>query len=110
MRNEREFNGWTNYETWRVNLEYFDGRDLRDNYRNAPDASDLRDELREEFLDYLETDCNNKLTLDYARCFAEEVNFLKIAEHLIDAAEFQTEEEKEDMDDDETRVQNEVNA
>lgn len=110
MKNDKKFNGWTNYETWRVNLEYFDGQDLRNNYRNAPDASDLRDELREEFLDYLETDCNNRLTLDYARCFAEEVNFLEIAKNLIDAAMFETEEEEEDADDDETRVQDEVNG
>jgi hypothetical protein len=23
--NDRKYNGWTNYETWRVNLEIFDG-------------------------------------------------------------------------------------
>jgi hypothetical protein len=25
-----EYNGWTNYETWRVNLEIFDGFDMDD--------------------------------------------------------------------------------
>jgi len=25
MTNANEYNGWTNYATWRVNLEIFDG-------------------------------------------------------------------------------------
>lgn len=27
-QNEAKYNGWTNYETWRVNLELFDGWDI----------------------------------------------------------------------------------
>ena len=28
--NDKTYNGWTNYATWRVNLEIFDGMDFRD--------------------------------------------------------------------------------
>jgi hypothetical protein len=28
--NDQKYNGWTNYATWRVNLEIFDGIDLMD--------------------------------------------------------------------------------
>ena len=27
MKNDNTYNGWTNYETWRVNLELFNGDD-----------------------------------------------------------------------------------
>ena len=27
---DNSYNGWRNYETWRVNLEVFDGMDVRE--------------------------------------------------------------------------------
>jgi len=91
MSTENTYNGWMNYATWRVNLEYFDGRDIRDSYRDKPDAHDLADELRSELMDYLETECKNSLTLSYAQSFVSDVDFLEIAEHLIEAAEYEEE-------------------
>jgi hypothetical protein len=108
MSNEKTYNGWANYATWRVNLDFFDTFEVRDRFRDKPEAFDLADELKDGFLAYLETDCDNSLTLSYAQAFAEDVNFLEIAEHLIENAEFETEDEAEDRDDDETRVKNEV--
>jgi hypothetical protein len=110
MSNDKTCNGWTNYATWRVHLECFDSYDAAERFREKPDAHDLADILRDEVLEYLETDCQNTLTLSYARAFVEDVDFLEIAEHLIEAAEFISEDEIEDLDDDETRVQNEANA
>jgi hypothetical protein len=92
MTQDTAYNGWTNYATWRVNLEYFDCFDLKDRHRDQPDAHDLADELRDEFMEYLETDCENTLTLSYAQSFASDVDFLEIAEHLIEDAEYETEE------------------
>jgi hypothetical protein len=108
MSNDKTYNGWSNYATWRVNLEFFDNYDLRDAYRDAPDALELADILKDEFLEYLESDCENRLTLSFARSFSEDVNYLEIAANLIEDAEFETEDEVEDRDDDETRVKNEV--
>ena len=108
MSNEKTYNGWANYATWRVNLEFFAEYDLREKYRDKPDAFTLADILKDEFLEYLEYDCENRLTLSFARSFSEDVNYLEIAASLIEDAEFETEEEAEDRDDDETRVKNEV--
>jgi len=30
MTTDNKYNGWTNYETWRVNLEIFDNFDISD--------------------------------------------------------------------------------
>jgi len=35
------YNGWTNYVTWRVNLEIFDGMDPREMEWHRLDAYDL---------------------------------------------------------------------
>ena len=29
---DKTYNGWTNYATWRVNLEVFDGGDWKDHF------------------------------------------------------------------------------
>jgi len=94
MKTENTYNGWTNYATWRINLEVFDGRDIKDSYRDKPDAHELADELRSELMDYLETECDNSLTLSYAQSFVSDVDFLEIAEHLIEAAEYEEEAEQ----------------
>ena len=45
---DNTYNGWTNYATWRVNLEIFDGLTARDiTGRGLPAVSDLKDTLRE---------------------------------------------------------------
>jgi hypothetical protein len=42
------YNGWTNYATWRVNLEIFDGMSPRDiTGRSVPCVSELSDALQE---------------------------------------------------------------
>lgn len=108
MSSDKTYNGWTNYATWRVNLEFFDDYDLAEKYREKPDAYELSKILRAELEEYLELDCQNTLTLSYALAFVSDVDFYKIAKHLIDDTDFLTEDEIEDLDDDETRVNNEV--
>lgn len=46
---DQKYNGWTNYATWRVNLEIFDGFDPRDYYSNLDpaDAYGLGKDLKE---------------------------------------------------------------
>jgi len=34
MKNENTYNGWTNYATWRINLEMFDGYNPIDEHSN----------------------------------------------------------------------------
>ncbi len=77
-----EYNGWTNYATWRVNLELFDGTDHASD--NDLDAYDLGQTLREIAIDFME-DTASGLALDYAEAFLSDVNWREIAEHMIDA-------------------------
>jgi len=74
MEVETNYNGWTNYATWRIHLENFDGehRKLSAN------------ECREMVEEYLELHCDNELTLSYALAFVSDVNWYEIADALKD--------------------------
>ena len=78
------YNGWTNYATWRINLEIFDGGNW-----NRYKAQDLKEYVQ----DYLEVMASG-LALDYALAFIDEVNWHEIAEKIQQEKEL--EEDKED--------------
>ena len=65
-------NGWTNYATWRVNLEILSDMEFEEQV-SADYLKDLVEEL--VFIDV--KDC---LAADYARAFIAQVNFYEIAE------------------------------
>jgi hypothetical protein len=87
MQNENRYNGWTNYATWRVNLELFDAIDSRylTDEVGIADTYTLSKRLQ-EFAENVISDSGEGLAVDYARAFLAEVNFYEIAQHLIDAA------------------------
>jgi len=68
------YNGWTNYATWRVNLEIFDGLDPRDIMVDLDDAYELGQYFKEYATDLLEID-GKGLSLDYAMAFISDVNW-----------------------------------
>ena len=70
MKNEK-YNGWTNYETWRVNLEIFDGGDF-----NMAGF-----EMREFVEELIENGSTEGLARDYAMAFLSNVDWMEIAEH-----------------------------
>ena len=77
------YNGWTNYATWRIALEWFDDNNP---YKYEPDVYDLSQLLRnyvEEGLEAMVNE-NRNLALDYALAFTSEVNWYEIAQHLIE--------------------------
>ena len=76
-----EYNGWTNYATWRVNLEMFDGGDFASD--NDLDAYDLGQSLR-EFAEDLLAEQGSGMVLDYALAFLADVNWCEIARHMIE--------------------------
>ncbi len=92
------YNGWTNYETWRVNLEMFDGMDIEETFRRKPQMIDLMEWAKEFANEMLEIDAKPGLALDYARSFISNVNWHEIAEHLLDGAYEEEEEEEEEKD------------
>lgn len=81
-----DYNGWTNYATWRVNLEVFDGYDISEVYRRKPQTLDVMEWCKEYAEELLELEAKPGLALDYARAFLSEVNWHEIAVHLLDGA------------------------
>jgi hypothetical protein len=98
MSNDTTYNGWSNYATWRVNLEVFDGLDISE-FSGIEDKVDpelicvhtLAEALQER-AEYYIFDCEghryderapSSLMEDYARAFLSEVNWQEIAQHYV---------------------------
>jgi hypothetical protein len=77
------YNGWRNYETWRVNLEMFDGMDVREMGWHRLDKYDLGEALKDYAHEILECDAREGLALDYARAFVSNVDWFEIARHML---------------------------
>jgi len=68
------YNGWTNYSTWRIMLENFDGEERK------LEAEECKEMVEE----YLELQCDNEMTLSYALAFLNDVNWYEISDALKD--------------------------
>ena len=87
---DTKYNGWTNYATWRVMLEIFDGMTPSDvTGRKLPEVSDFKDALQEWAEEIIINDTpDGGLARDYALAFLSEVNWWEIANQmLVDYAE-----------------------
>jgi hypothetical protein len=89
---DKTYNGWTNYATWRVNLEVFDGLEPTDLFDGARDVYDLSKQL-EAFAEEVVLGEAEGLAADYAAAFLSEVDFYSIAEHMAEDYDLFTEEE-----------------
>ncbi len=84
--NINEYNGWTNYATWRVNLELFGDMDYKDYFDEFPDTEALEDYVENVvFENYNDT---LGLVEDYARAFLSNVNYYEILEHIRENYEY----------------------
>ena len=90
---EKTYNGWTNYATWRVNLEIFDGIEPRDMDWHGMQLSGLANALKDYVDDFFE-DVSNVIARDYARAFVSDVNWTEIAKHMMSDYADQWEEEE----------------
>jgi hypothetical protein len=81
--NQMSYNGWTNYETWRVNLEMFDGTEAR----SGIDEYNLGQEFREYAEEVIEQSAPPGFARDYALAFLSDVNWREIAGHYIEEEE-----------------------
>jgi hypothetical protein len=70
MANEN-YNGWTNYATWRINLEMFDGSE------GTWCAESARDFVEDVIID----STPEGIARDYALAFISDVNWHEIAAH-----------------------------
>lgn len=86
---DKTYNGWTNYATWRVNLEIFDGIDPHDMGWTGLEPHDLAPMLRDYVEEVLEGELRQSsefgFVIGYALAFLEEVNYREIATMLLDA-------------------------
>ena len=75
------YNGWTNYPTWRVNLEYFDGCTIEgwEDFSVEGLAEYLQESVEEDIA--MGSSGNAK---SYAFAFLADVNWFEIAEHIYD--------------------------
>jgi hypothetical protein len=74
MKTQNTYNGWTNYATWRIALEIFDGYE----FGYEVSAQECED-FAEEIIFQNESDT---LSDSYARAFLSDVNYHEIADHL----------------------------
>jgi hypothetical protein len=87
------YNGWSNYATWRINLEIFDDLDISE-FDGIEDKVDpeliclhtLSEALQERAEFYI-FECDERkpssLMEDYARAFLNEVDWYEIAKHMV---------------------------
>jgi hypothetical protein len=74
MKTQNTYNGWTNYATWRIALEIFDG--YEPGYEvSAQDCEAFAEEV-------IFQNSTDTLSDSYARAFLSEVNYHEIADHL----------------------------
>ena len=78
---DTKYNGWTNYATWRVNLEIFDGGEF---------SNMAACEMREFVEELIENETPEGLARDYAMAFIADVDWMEIREH------YEQEEEEEE--------------
>ena len=76
--NTEKHNGWTNYATWRIHLEMFDGID-HEEYLEPNTLRDMAETI-------IECDCpyptEKSLAVSYAMAFMADVNWYEISQHV----------------------------
>jgi hypothetical protein len=73
---DKKYNGWTNYATWRINLEIIDGIEIKTKMCAATIKEIVEDVVFSQY------DGTNSLMYDYASAFISEVNFYEIADSI----------------------------
>jgi hypothetical protein len=80
-----EYNGWTNYATWRINLEILGDIEFEDRVS----ADDLKEIVEDCVFTNFNTCDTPRLIEDYARAFISEVNFYEIARSINEEIDLQ---------------------
>ena len=82
----KEYNGWTNYATWRINLEIIDGIEID----TIICAEYIKELVEDVVFSQYELGNGSHLIEDYARAFVSEVNFYEIAQRINEELELQS--------------------
>jgi len=99
MNNEdKKYNGWRNYATWRINLEIvhdyvqstvYDDAQEAERWAKELELNELADELK-EYVEEAVTEygeLNDNLAVSYALAFVDDVDFYELAEHAREHAQ-----------------------
>ena len=83
---KEKHNGWTNYATWRINLEIIDVIEIE----TKTCAATIQEIVEDVVFSQYEMQSGSHLIEDYARSFVSEVNFYEIAQSINEELELQT--------------------
>ena len=83
---KEKHNGWTNYATWRINLEVIDGIEIETKIC----AATIQEIVEDVVFSQYEMQSGSHLIEDYARAFVSEVNFYEIAQSINEELELQS--------------------
>ncbi len=83
---KEKYNGWTNYATWRINLEIIDGIEID----TIICAEYIEEYIEDVVFGQYELGNGSHLVEDYARAFVSEVNFYEIAQSINEELELQS--------------------
>lgn len=89
-REKEQYNGWTNYATWRVNLEMVDSNSWREKKEDGftyETIGELADAIKWDCELYLGDEAGGYaegLNHDYAMAFLSDVNWYQIAEYIAE--------------------------
>ena len=84
------YNGWTNYPTWRVHLEMFDGMEFPE--LEGVSRYEAGQSLKEYAEAFIEDTTSEGLGRDWALAFIATVDWYEIADHVM----YETTESDED--------------
>lgn len=81
---DNKYNGWSNYATWRFNLEIVDGIQWSSEDTTFKDIYSLSEYIKDtvEEIVYGYDEDNKGLAYDYAMAFISDVNYYEIAQKL----------------------------
>jgi len=85
---DQTYNGWTNYETWRVHLEMFDGMEHEE--LRGMDRYSVGQGLKQYVQDFIEETTSEGLARDWALAFLQPVDWYAIADHVMPEATEET--------------------
>ena len=90
---KNDYNGWTNYATWRINLELFNDMNVTDYFDEFPTIEMLEDYVENVVFDH---SGHFGLMEDYARAFLCNVNYYEILEYIRENYEYDKTAKNED--------------
>lgn len=78
---DKEYNGWTNFETWLANMEYAaDWSDAEDkDGRKYKSVDEIATAMRDTFMEVLEDGCGSKYAMQWVTLATDRINWTEIA-------------------------------